>query len=233
VLVVHQSEVATRGGELGLAYDPKAVVPIGATPGADLPSKATIRFDPSPVNNCSPDQVVAAGFTVSWIDSISHKVATPAGRNKLLRICFDLPPGIDQGDSSPLSFVKCLGLSGSPLRNMIMDSTGHYQFVATRDGKVTFPNRPLFRRGDVNEDGRVDTSDVIPNLVCLFLGEGCSACPAEMEVNGDGQLGISDAIYLLIWEFLAGPPPPPPFPDCGPNEMQGPLAACKQPDSCP
>jgi hypothetical protein len=27
--------------------------------------------------------------------------------------------------------------------------------------------------------------------------------------------GVTDAVYLIAWTFLGGPPPAPPYPDCG------------------
>ena len=35
--------------------------------------------------------------------------------------------------------------------------------------------------------------------------------------DGNGNMDITDGIYLLDFMFLGGPEPPPPFPDCGPD----------------
>ncbi|MBN1441262.1 MAG: hypothetical protein JXA90_01070, partial [Planctomycetes bacterium] len=58
-------------------------------------------------------------------------------------------------------------------------------------------------------------------LPCLRAGDS----------NGDGDLNISDPIYLLAYLFLGGPAPPPPFPECGaapppPGELTCEVSAC-------
>jgi hypothetical protein len=233
VTVMIDSEVAIQGGELGLAYDPQTIVPVGVMSAADLPPSAAVRFDPDPTISCPPETGVAAGFSLGWINSINKDVLTEPGRHALLQICFDLPLGAYRGDSYPLQFVSCLGVAESPVRNVVRDSTGKSLFVAARDGEVSVPGKPIFRRGDANEDGRLDLSDAVVNFHCLFLGDFCAACRDEMDVNDDEKLDITDGIYLLNWRFLAGPEPPPPFPGCGPDETQGNLPVCEQPASCP
>ncbi len=233
VLVVLECDVAIRGGELGLSYDPQWVTPVTVTPAADLPPDATIRLDLSPVNGCPLESGVAAGFTVSWSNSAEGDVLTPAGRHALLKVCFDHAHGAYQGGSFALDFVKCLGGPDFPTRNVVTDSSGDSLFVIPLDGEVTLPETPAFRRGDANEDTKLDISDPVAILWCLFLGGYCSVCPAAMDTNDDERTDISDGVYLLYWLFLDGRPPPPPFPDCGRDETTGPLPPCERQPSCP
>ena len=72
-----------------------------------------------------------------------------------------------------------------------------------------------FVRGDVNQDEVVGLADGILILNALFLMGPLSPCLEAMNTNGDALLGIDDALHILFYLFLNGPPPPPPFPDCG------------------
>jgi len=233
VQVVVETDLAIRGGEFGIGYDARAVVPTSVMPGAHLPSSATIRFDPGPANNCSPTGAVSGGFTVGWTNSTTEGRLIQPGRHIVLQICFDLPPGKFRPVTRDLYFLDCLGACGTPLRNVVMDSSGEPRPFLTIPGEVKIPAKPTFRRGDASEDGLFDLLDVIVSLNCQFLGEGCPVCRTGMDANDDETLDVSDPIYSLIWQFLGGLPPPPPFPDCGPDATAGFLAACEQPESCP
>lgn len=73
-----------------------------------------------------------------------------------------------------------------------------------------------FRRGDPNESGVADISDVIMLLGCKFLGDECPSCRDAADMNDDGALDITDAVFLLTNLFLGGPRPPAPGKiDCG------------------
>ena len=72
-----------------------------------------------------------------------------------------------------------------------------------------------FRRGDSNEDGRVDLADPIRTLRHVFQGEATPPCLDAADANDDGSEDISDAIFTLLYLFQGGAPPPAPFPDPG------------------
>jgi hypothetical protein len=51
--------------------------------------------------------------------------------------------------------------------------------------------------------------------------------------NADGEVNITDGIFVLNFLFLGGPEPPAPGPtDCGPDETEDDNAECA-PASCP
>ena len=80
----------------------------------------------------------------------------------------------------------------------------------------TLPPVVEFRRGDFNDDGVVDMSDVVRTLDALFLGEIEIVCSDAADANDDGQLDVSDAVQILVYLFgqdveLASPGPR----DCG------------------
>jgi len=64
-------------------------------------------------------------------------------------------------------------------------------------------------RGDVNDDGAVNVSD-LTNLVC-FLFSGCPplTCPDHLDVDASGAGNVSDLTYLVAHLFTGGPLPAP------------------------
>lgn len=75
-----------------------------------------------------------------------------------------------------------------------------------------------FLRGDCNSDGVVDAiSDAQTLLLFNFGSTEEPLCFAACDANGDGDFrgDVSDAVFLLVWQFLAGNAPGAPFPDCG------------------
>ncbi len=73
-----------------------------------------------------------------------------------------------------------------------------------------------FRRGETNDDGRIDVSDAVGILGFLFLGNPEPPCLDAADVDDDGVILLTDAIGLLTHLFLGGPPPAAPGPlRCG------------------
>jgi hypothetical protein len=86
--------------------------------------------------------------------------------------------------------------------------------------------QPRFRRGDIDNDGRVILSDAIRLLNHLFLAAPVPSCADAADVDDNGILAINDAIFLLNHLFLSGPKPPPPGLECGPDPTPDPLGPC-------
>ena len=74
---------------------------------------------------------------------------------------------------------------------------------------------PAFRRGDANDDGNVNISDVSSILGYLFLGDDTSGCRKTADANDDGTINITDAVTVLNYLFSGGTQPPDPFAACG------------------
>jgi hypothetical protein len=65
-------------------------------------------------------------------------------------------------------------------------------------------------------DGAVDLSDVLKVVLALFVPAQVSLpCLRSADFDDSGTLNILDAIGLLNYLFLRGPPPVQPFPGCG------------------
>lgn len=75
--------------------------------------------------------------------------------------------------------------------------------------------RDLFKRGDDNQDGRLDISDSISILASLFLGAPLSPCRDAADANDDGGVDLSDSVLILGYLFLGSSAPPAPFPAMG------------------
>lgn len=74
-----------------------------------------------------------------------------------------------------------------------------------------------FIRGDVNQDGMYDVSDIVFLLAAVFIpGSPAPECQASADLNDDGLVDVSDAVYGLAALFIPGAPGlPDPSPDCG------------------
>jgi hypothetical protein len=72
-----------------------------------------------------------------------------------------------------------------------------------------------FRRGDANNDGRIDVADAVSTL-WYVVGQGpVPSCLDAADANDDGVLNIADGIYILHYLFAGGPAVPRPYRDCG------------------
>ncbi|MFQ5654806.1 MAG: hypothetical protein ACE5GW_08755, partial [Planctomycetota bacterium] len=71
-----------------------------------------------------------------------------------------------------------------------------------------------FIRSDVNGDGAFNLVDPIQVLTYLFVN-GDLSCLDAADFSDDDALNIADPVGILTFLFAAGPPPPPPYPDCG------------------
>jgi hypothetical protein len=64
-----------------------------------------------------------------------------------------------------------------------------------------------FTRGDVNQDGNINSADIVYLVNYLFVG-GPEPQPWESgDVNCDGVVNSADIIYLVNYLFVGGPPP--------------------------
>jgi len=110
-------------------------------------------------------------------------------------------------------------------------SDPHTEVLVTRDshGLYGIFDGPLnsFRRGDLDQNGKVDLSDPIGLLFYLFLGDPRPPCQDSADCDDNGALEITDGICVLSYLFTAGPAPSPPGPKtCGPDPTGDGLEAC-------
>jgi hypothetical protein len=89
-----------------------------------------------------------------------------------------------------------------------------------------------FVRGDCNTAGAVDLSDLIFMLNAISTGTR-PPCTLACDADASGAFGIGDVTFLATFLFLAGPPPPAPFPACGEIAAPPPGMDCILNGSCP
>jgi len=78
-----------------------------------------------------------------------------------------------------------------------------------------------FKRGDANQDSRVDIADAVYLLDYLFKGGEKPACLDAADSNDDGGIDLSDPVYLLAYLFKNNSlSPPEPFLTIGPDPTQ-------------
>ncbi len=71
-------------------------------------------------------------------------------------------------------------------------------------------------------------------MVCLeylFVGGSTLACFDACDANDDDSVNVADAVYILEYLFLLGPPPCPPFPGCGTDPTPDTMPDCIGPFS--
>jgi hypothetical protein len=106
-----------------------------------------------------------------------------------------------------------------------------FLYITARDSRAVYklalgtplPPGVLFRRGDANNDGRLNISD--PSFILRFLFEAgggpAPICADAADGNNDEAVDIGDAVFLFNYLFRRQGPPPPPFPGCGTDSETG------------
>ena len=97
-------------------------------------------------------------------------------------------------------------------------------------GSIETVNSRFFR-GDCNDDGAVDLSDPIFNLLALFVSPTHFPCTDTCDSNDDGSIDIADPVTILRTLFQSSIPLSPPA-GCGVDETVDPLD-CASFSACP
>ena len=89
-----------------------------------------------------------------------------------------------------------------------------------------------FRRGDANDDGRVDISDSIFVLSHLFLGGDTPPCRDAADADDNGALELTDGVFINTFLFLGGNARPAPgVAECAEDPTEDGLG-CARVDAC-
>ncbi|MBI4605300.1 MAG: hypothetical protein HY721_25330, partial [Planctomycetes bacterium] len=75
-----------------------------------------------------------------------------------------------------------------------------------------------FVRGDANGDRTVSISDAYFILSYSFLGGYAPECILATDADNNGAMQLTDAFRILTFLFWGDVPPPPPFPNPGPDD---------------
>lgn len=115
--------------------------------------------------------------------------------------------------------IPTVGYSDDP-RHAELANTGplnyglKYRILSLKPNQYIHPQNP-FLRGDVNGDGRIQVTDARLILDKLFVDKNDFCQRDVCDVNDDGDVDLSDAIYLLLYIVGKVPAPPQPFPNPG------------------
>ena len=134
-------------------------------------------------------------------------------------------------DPGPLNHVA-MYISLQRLGSVVLDIEGNrldarfLRDTGSIDDHFTILKDPVFSfiRGDSNGDGSFDLADPVTTLAFLFTMNSVS-CHLAQDANDDNNVDIGDPIYSLRHLFVEGPPPPPPFPECGDDSGPTPLSS--------
>ena len=72
-----------------------------------------------------------------------------------------------------------------------------------------------FVRGDFDNNGLIDITDVLLLLQYLILGDGEVICADASDANDDGLVDVTDALFTLLVIFNSGEIPAPGMFECG------------------
>ncbi|MEM7231279.1 MAG: hypothetical protein AAF517_03840 [Planctomycetota bacterium] len=200
---------SSRGG-LSFRYDQNGD---GKTEGtaAELGISAAVGFGPSPLSRDS--HLV---LEIRWPAFVGRRGIDPTSNGIQLNMKNDSSSEIIRdGDELPRGHSEVILLQGF----------GDTLSVEARSPELI---DDAFLRGDADYSGKVEITDPVVSLNCLFLGQsGCADCYDAFDSNDDGNADISDAVFTLSWLFLGGPIPPAPGPNaCGDDPTPDEFPAC-------
>ena len=215
----------------------------------DLNNPALEEGSPFFALNESPDG--GPGVTVALILSSSDASVVLDPADSPHRVFEAVYRGTSSGDGQ----VELTGGLGSPEVGIFFDLSGRsspavvgfpapvVSATVTVSGEGGGGDGVSFRRGDVDQNGRLNITDARGILQILFAitsirNENVRAtaenCPIAVNVDGslvggtERRADISDAIALLDFLFRTGRAPSTPFPSCGrPEQSVDPAFDCK------
>jgi hypothetical protein len=163
------------------------------------------------VNNDS-----GSGFLSAIILSMDRPFTLPPnGEQRIARARYRVRPDAPVGALTGIAYRDGLQQSGVPIENLVV-----FQAGASEPEKSAIPvwvSAPNFIRGDLNSDHRLNLSDAVGVLLWLFTDSPGIGCLEAGDANDDGRIDIADPVYVFRALFQGGRPPPPPFPQAGPD----------------
>ncbi len=120
----------------------------------------------------------------------------------------------DTNATGRIFFADGLRGAGQPTSNFltVQGATSSACNAPGAEVRISFNDKAPFRRGDPNEDARIDISDAVFIFNYLFLGTQGPGCMKSADANGDGRLDISDPSFILNFLFYGSSAPPDPGP---------------------
>jgi hypothetical protein len=215
-------DALTQGFSMGLAHDPAQLNVTNAD--------SSLPFVPA----FESPALLANGWTVGIVYTLVPPVQTLVLQDfDVMSVAYENAAGAPllgnmTGVTTPLTWSN--GLGAPPVANVVVVGGASFNAVFV-DGSVAL--NPVttveFRRADSNFDGIVNIADGIWILNDLFQGgpttTGAGGCDGANDANGNGLIDAGDATFIFMHQFMNGPQPPAPFPDCGTFPGQQPAPA--------
>lgn len=209
----------TQGFSMGLSHD-SAVLAVSSGPTPVLP------FEP----DFEGPSVLADGWTIGVVYSFTGaSVLAFAAATPVIEVGYDI--SVTPGSGTVVTPLVWSNALGAPAVDNVVVVGGQSIDASFVDGSITLDEVtvPIFLRGDGNNDTRVDIGDGIFVLNYLFLGGPAGTCLAASDADGNGSVEMTDAVAIISYQLLMGPPLAAPFPECGEGSMSD---DCAQ-SSCP
>lgn len=233
-----------QGWQYGVAHDMEDLQIIGATTAGTIagdvedgpPGIRDIGFDVTgmeDVQTCGPDpectrseRTDGGGWISAVVLSFIYPVYLPLDRNPIAIAEYTLLRDVGAGGTL-LRITDRLARRGPLGIELNLTVNGYSRVWATAiDGWIRRAgDGPSFLRADVGlegaldtqpADGIVDLTDAVRILRYLFLpGVQELACEKAADVDDNGNLEVTDSVYLLSHLFRGEAPPPAPFPTPG------------------
>jgi dockerin type I repeat protein len=165
------------------------------------------------------------GFVSAVVLSLTEAInLDPSKSQSIARSKYTLEGGLTKTDF-PIDIMYMDGLRGigQPVPNVITvagdtKTANRIINLQIREGEITPPGDKRFRRGDANDDGKVNIADPIWIINELVRQGPPTECKSAADANDDGRVDLSDSMYLIAWRFQGGPAPPAPgVTNCGPD----------------
>ncbi|MEC9476955.1 MAG: hypothetical protein VX764_07965 [Planctomycetota bacterium] len=197
----------TQGFSMGLGND-SALLEVTAV-------NVTLPFSP----DFAEGGLFPTGWTLGVVYSFTggNSLAFPEPLEVISADYCTIPGGL-AGQTDPTdTALTWVGDLGDPAVDNVVVVQGASLVPNLEDGSITLnPQTDIpFERGNCNGDAGVNIADGIWILNELFQNGPSGTCVAACDINSDQKYDAADAVYVIYYRLLDGPPPPAPFPGCG------------------
>lgn len=223
---------ATEGFSFGLTWDLAVADLAGGAQGSDLAATNGGMGADFFIGTNAGGGSGFVGCVISLSPPFDELAAGSGLELAVLDITIDA--GSVAGDMTSIDFSDAVG---TPPVAVVVTVGGASLVPAQNSGTIMSDGPdPMggndFIRGDANDDGTVDVSDVAQLARALFGVSGPLVCDSAGDANDNGALDmLDDPIYLITYLFQMGPAPAAPFPTCGPDGTPD-MLTCSM-GSCP
>ncbi len=221
-VLIDNEKDKSEGWSLGVCHDPKLLTINSVEHGAVLQAFNDGDGPDIFFYNVYPEPPLGPGWSAGIVVSMLAFEKLQPGFDQDIHVANYTLVG-NPGEKGVNTLVcPCSEVIGLPPVPVVV-VVGAFSFPAAVEcGRVDIlqPSLITFQRGDCNDDGNVDIADGIWILQQIFLGGPASSCDDACDPNLDGNIDLADAVYLFGYTLAQGPPPAPPFPECGQGEDQ-------------